>query len=782
MYHFENVPFEMQDLDNWIVWKKEWSENREKFTKIPYDAKTGFKAKSNDPSTWTDFETAVAVSESFDGLGFMFNGSGMYGVDLDNVESEIMRYIDGDTEENIVADFIDILSSYTETSPSGKGIHIICYGQLPPGGRRKGDIEMYDSGRFFTVTGNRIGSHSKLADDSEIGKINYLHNKYIGQETVSVENLSAYESYGNDLSVVEIIEAIRKSKHGMRFGLFMEGGWEQFYPSQSEADMAFCNDLAFWTACDPEKMDEIYRKSSMLRDKWDSKREGSTYGQITMNKAIVSASSMYQPVGDFDLKINDLTGGKPKLQQKHFSYDDTGNAQRLLRAFGDNILYSYIHKKYFFYSGKTWVEDNMGKIYEMADYIANNIGKEPLFVADETDKELVEAAKKNLVKHAKYTRSYRGKENMLKDTQHHVAIGTDEFDKDGYLFNTQSGYIDLNNGMLMEHNKSKRMSRISFSEYNMKAEAPIWNNFLKETFQNNQDLISYVQRAVGYSMSADMSEQVMFILLGEGNNGKSVFLNVLEDAFGTYSMNMQPSTIASKVGSQSADSDIARLKGARLVTTTEPNKGMKLDEGRVKQLTGGDTVTARFLYGSEFEFKPEFKIWMATNHKPVISGTDDGIWRRMAVIPFEYKVPKSKIDKKLTAKLKGELSGILRWCVEGYQSWREIGLEEPQIVKDQRDTYRDEMDMVHAFISDKCVKSSDASVRKSELWSTFQDWVKENNEYSKMSSRKFYKEIDKHYQVSKTKSGLRYVGIGLQFDDLRKTQITSVLDNISELG
>ncbi|WP_373804583.1 phage/plasmid primase, P4 family, partial [Jeotgalibaca porci] len=315
-----------------------------------------------------------------------------------------------------------------------------------------------------------------------------------------------------------------------------------------------------------------------------------------------------------------------------------------------------------------------------------------------------------------------------------------------------------------------------------KAEAPIWNNFLKETFQNNQDLISYVQRAVGYSMSADMSEQVMFILLGEGNNGKSVFLNVLEDAFGTYSMNMQPSTIASKVGSQSADSDIARLKGARLVTTTEPNKGMKLDEGRVKQLTGGDTVTARFLYGSEFEFKPEFKIWMATNHKPVISGTDDGIWRRMAVIPFEYKVPKSKIDKKLTAKLKGELSGILRWCVEGYQSWREIGLEEPQIVKDQRDTYRDEMDMVHAFISDKCVKSSDASVRKSDLWSTFQDWVKENNEYSKMSSRKFYKEIDKHYQVSKTKSGLRYVGIGLQFDDLQKTQITSVLDSISELG
>ncbi len=173
---YQNLPIELIEKDNWCVFRKEWSPLKSKYTKRPYDAKTGQWAKSNDPETWSDFDTAMSVIELYDGLGFFFDGE-YYGVDLDNIESEIIRYQQNDIENNVLAEFLDILTSYAEISPSGKGVHIICKGQLPPGGRRKGDIEMYDQGRFFTMTGQQIGNYNHIFDD-DMGKINYLHHKY----------------------------------------------------------------------------------------------------------------------------------------------------------------------------------------------------------------------------------------------------------------------------------------------------------------------------------------------------------------------------------------------------------------------------------------------------------------------------------------------------------------------------------------------------------------------------------------------------------------------------
>ena len=303
-----------------------------------------------------------------------------------------------------------------------------------------------------------------------------------------------------------------------------------------------------------------------------------------------------------------------------------------------------------------------------------------------------------------------------------------------------------------------------------------------EIFQGDKELIGYIQRAIGYSMSGDISEQMMFILVGNGQNGKSVFLNVLNDVMGTYAMNIQPQTIAVKQGMQTANSDVARLKGARFVTTTEPNKGMRLDEGTVKQLTGDDKVTARFLYGKEFEYEVEFKIWMATNYKPIITGTDDGIWRRMAIIPFEYKVPKDKVDKKLTVKLKAELSGILNWCIKGYQMWREDGLQEPDIVAKQRDEYRSEMDIVYQFINENCYKNPLAEISAADIWTSFRNWVREGNQYDGMSRTKFGMELSKQFEKFRKSDGIYYKGITLNDDERERSGLTRIFNNIPELG
>lgn len=786
---YDNIPTELVELDQWCVFKKAWMPERQKFTKVPFNPLTGQPAKSNDPQTWVSFDDAESHAPNWDGIGFFFH-EGYYGVDLDNVESAVIRYQNGEFDDNIVADFIDTLTSYAEISPSGTGVHIICRGELPPGGRRKGDIEMYDHGRFFTMTGKRIGPYLGVFDDAGIGKINFLHHKYIGENDIKVTDLSAVRIDGNDLEIEDIIDAALDSANGLRFQAFMSGQWKQFYPSQSEADMSFANDLAFWCARDFDKMDAIFRRSGMMRDKWDAKRENSTYGQITLTKAINECNDVYQPVSDFTLNISEeaLKGGskKPKVNQKAFTYDDMGNSGRFLYAFRENVLYSYTNKIWYYFNGKYWTIDELGKLHEMADFVAENVRKEPIYVADKDDEKLVKQAKKSLLQHAKYTRSFRGKENMLKDVQHHVAVKPSQFDANPTLFNTHSGYIDLNNAHLMSHetSKEKYFTRISYTSFTPEAECPLWLKFLDEIFLGDAELIDYIQRAIGYSLSADTSEQVMFILLGNGQNGKSVLLNTLSEVFGTYAMNIQPSTIAVKSGGSAANSDVARLQGARFVSTTEPNRGMQLDEGVVKQITGGDTVTARFLYGKEFEFRPEFKVWMATNYKPIISGTDEGIWRRIVVIPFEYQVPAEKKDKKLEFKLKNECPGILNWCIEGYKKWKERGLDdEPSIIKANRHDYRSEMDTIQRFVEEECfTEDTTIETKGVELWQAFQSWIKKSNEYSGFTAKRFHMEMAKKFKKRKTMNGVVYVGIRLDDEAGKELRTKHMFDNVVEFG
>src|SRR5690625_4073354 len=750
--NYQHIPDELKELTRWCCYKIAVRNGKQ--TKVPINPETGSFAKSNDESTWSSFDTALdALNEyDYDGLGFFFKPP-YFGIDLDDVRSEIDEYLKDEDADNLVSEFIETMGSYAEISPSGNGIHIISKGELPEGGRRKGNIEMYSSGRFFTMTGNKIGGYNYIVED-DVGKINYLHQKYIATNEVSKKH-TAIEKHGTSLSESEIINIAENSKNGLRFKLFMNGGWEQFYDSQSEADMAFANDLAFWTACDFNMMDSIFRKSSLYREKWDSKRADSTYGYQTLMKAINDCSNVFTPQkNDDEFNLYVLEDSTKKIEKKFYSYDDTGNAARFTDAFGDVVRYSYIRKNWYFYNGKTWELDQFGKVKSLVDDVLEKMKKEPVYVSDDVEEE---DAIKAQQKHIKYSRGSNGKTNMLKESQHLVPVDPETFDKDKHLLNVQNGYIDLKTGNLHEHDKNKYFTKIASIEYTDKIDCPLWLDFLNQIFDGNQELINDIQRAVGYSLSGSTEEQMMFILYGNGRNGKSVFLDIITEMLGNYTTNIQPQTIMVKNISNHANSDIARLQGARLVTTTEPNDGMRFDEGLVKQITGGDRVTARFLYGDEFDFDPEFKLWMATNHKPIIRGTDDGIWRRLAVIPFTVQIPENKVDKQLKYKLRREMKGILNWAVEGYQEWQRIGLKEPEIIKRQRGDYRNEMDPVELFIDECCVRKDGEREKSSELYQIYRSWAKDNGQYL-MNSTKFGKEMSNKFQKI-TSNGVHYIGI-----------------------
>jgi len=756
---YSKIPYELKELNNWCCFKKEWEEQRQKYTKRPYTPTTNTLAKSNDPNTWVSFDEALEHVDNYDGIGFFFTAP-YIGVDIDDVSDQIEAYKENDEVENTVSEFIELLSSYAEISPSGNGIHIIVKGELPPNGRRKGNIEIYDKGRFFTMTGNNIGGYQSINDDNDYGHLKFLHSKYI--ETVQDNKMyrNTSDGAGNNLTLEEIYTAATNSKKGLRFKTLFEGNWEQFYASQSDADMALVSDLAFWTARDPKKMDDMFRKSKLYRGKWDEMRGEKTYGEMTIQKAIDSTTSEFIPLqtdDDFQIHLLDDTTVRP-VKKKYYGYDDTGNAERLRDRFGHIARFNFTSKKWMYYDGKIWTYDMIGKMKQIADEVIHTMKKEKVFVAEGVEPE---EAKKLFNKHIKTTRNHNGKTNMLKEAQHLLPITPDALDTNPHLFNVQNGYINLLNGEYHEHDKNKYFTRISNAEYTDNSDCPIWEEFLNDIFLGNQELVHYIQRAIGYTLSGSTKEQVMFVLYGNGRNGKSVFLDILNEIFGSYSANIRPQAIMATKSQSDASPEIAKLDGARLVTTTEPNEGERFDEGLIKQLTGGDKVTARKLYENEFEFIPQFKLWMATNHKPYIRGRDEGIWRRMVIIPFDKQIPLHEIDYELTNKLKTELNAIIKWCVDGYLEWQKTGLQEPQIIKQQRDEYRIEMDSIEAFIDECCEKGStpDHRVKASELFQAYREWATENNQYQ-MTSTKFGIDVAKKFNKVRS-NGTYYMGLKL---------------------
>lgn len=351
----------------------------------------------------------------------------------------------------------------------------------------------------------------------------------------------------------------------------------------------------------------------------------------------------------------------------------------------------------------------------------------------------------------------------MEQVQYRTAVSLDIFDADSMLLNTQNGYIDLNSGELFDHDQSKLFSQIANFEYSENIDCPTWEKFLNQIFDGNKELIHYIQKAVGYSMTGSVKEQVMFFLYGNGRNGKSVFLDIISDILGTYAKTIQSNSIMVRQNTGGANSDIARLKGARLVTSSEPNENAKLDEGLIKQLTGGDKITARKLYGDEFEFSPEFKLWLATNHKPIIRGTDEGIWRRIALIPFTVYIEDKDVDLELPFKLKRESIGILNWMVDGALMWQKEGLEQPEVIKENTKVYREEMDVIESFLGECAVKGPGKTARASETYKQYKDWAEQNNQYA-MNSTKFGREMKKKFNSRRTKLGVMYEGFELITD------------------
>jgi putative DNA primase/helicase len=402
-----------------------------------------------------------------------------------------------------------------------------------------------------------------------------------------------------------------------------------------------------------------------------------------------------------------------------YNLTDLGNARRLVHRHGRNLRYCWLWRKWLVWDGKRWVKDDTGEVYRLAKETVSSIYQEAAAAPNDE-------ARKELGKHA--TRSEAGAriKEMVDLARSDVPVMPDELDASPDLLNTESGTIDLRTGELREHRREDLITKVAPTTYRPDAAAPTWEAFLERVLPG-EDLRAFVQRAVGYSATGDTSEQCMFINHGGGANGKSTFQEAIAAALGDYAMRAPTEMLLAK-RSDGVPNDVARLKGARFVSASETEEGRRLAESRIKDLTGQDTITARFMKAEWFDFAPTHKLWLSTNHKPEIRGTDAAIWRRIRLVPWAVTIPPAEQDKKLPIALRHELAGILAWVVRGCLQWRREGLQAPDEVRKATGEYRAEMDVLAGFLVECCELDTGHWEYAKDLYECYKRWCDENGE------------------------------------------------------
>lgn len=435
---------------------------------------------------------------------------------------------------------------------------------------------------------------------------------------------------------------------------------------------------------------------------------------------------------------------------------DVANAARFARDHHEHVRYAEA-LGWLTWDSARWRADETGEVQRLARETVRRIYVEAAEAEDSK-------RRGELAAWAKASDSRRGIENMLAlaKSEPGIVVAARAFDRDPFKLNTLSGIVDLKTGDLQPHDPNANMTKLAPVFYREGRTCPRWLTFLDEIMGHNHELVEYLQRVAGYALTGDTSEQCLFLLYGTGANGKTTFLEVLRGILGDYARNASADTFMVRRG-EGPRPDIARLRGARLVSTVETDDGRRLAESLVKVMTGGDTVTARHLYQAEFEFKPEFKLFIATNHKPVVKGTDHAIWRRIKLVPFTVTIPEAERLKNLASSLlKSEASGIPAWAVQGCLAWQKQGLDDPQAVTDATKTYQEEMDPIAQFIEERCVVQADARGRG--LFDAYRAWAEANARHVMNSTSFSLKLQERGFVNGRDYKGRHFEGLALDGD------------------
>ena len=414
---------------------------------------------------------------------------------------------------------------------------------------------------------------------------------------------------------------------------------------------------------------------------------------------------------------------EPDDAPTHELETDLGNARRLVRLHGEDLFHTG-SLGWLVWDGTRWQRDETGDAVRRAKAAIESLWGEAKKAADRGDTE----SAKHKFKHALKSQSARSIEAALRlaSTEKSVAARTESFDRHPWLLNCRNGVLDLKTGRMQEHDQALRLTRRVEASFHPNASCPQWEEFLEQVLPD-PEVRSFLQRYAGYTLAGERAEQVFVFLYGSGSNGKSTLLDVLASVLGDYGVVTPFDTFLERQPGQ-ATNDLARLAGSRFVRASEPDEGAVFSESLVKSITGGEPISARFHRQEFFEFVPGFTLWLSGNHHPRVKGTDEGIWRRVLLVPFSVRIEKG--DKHLKDRLLDERDGILRWMYEGCAAWQRVGLNAPKAVVKATTEYRKDQDVAGRFLEERCIltlKEADWLTVKA-LRGAYEHWCDENGE------------------------------------------------------
>jgi putative DNA primase/helicase len=463
--------------------------------------------------------------------------------------------------------------------------------------------------------------------------------------------------------------------------------------------------------------------------------------------------------------------GQPDASQattKTANLTDRGNAIRLVKAHGQEIRHCYPWNKWFAWDGTRWRIDDTGEVPRRAKRMLENLFEWTLEQMEQLRDEGSKAERSAELNKLQKLQSWclrseaAPRINAMLDlarSEDGIPILPEDMNHNPWLLNCINGTVDLRTGELRPHCPNDLLTKLCPTPYDPKVLAPRWLEFLSQIFAGDLDLVNYLQHLLGYSLTADISEQTLAIFHGAGANGKSVLVNTVLAVMGEdYTHAAMPDFLLDRHGDRHPTA-IAALFGKRLLVCQETGAGRRLNEALVKWLTGGDRLTGRRMREDFWSFDPTHKSIMVTNYRPEVRGNDNGIWRRLRLIPFNITFPEEKQDKKLPQKLLAEAQGILRWLVQGAVEWSKGGMKTPNSVLQTTRAYRNDEDLFAQFLAECCLLGPGYQCRASELYTRFRQWHESRGEARPPTQRVFGEAMTAQGYGRKTNNGTWYVGI-----------------------
>lgn len=661
-----NIPKELKKLKQWCVYSivqpKKQGQHK---GKIPINPITGKGANSADYNTWVDFKTAVKFADKYDGLGFFFNNN-YIGVDIDDIPEEIKKFSQAPTDPNNLINWLNGLTnhSYLEVSQSGKGIHAIVKGKYKLDKNRRDNFEIYNNGRFFALTGNILNEQKNIKTISK-RKFEELYYSTVGKnnQTTPVEAKNN-APHGNNLSIDEIINKMYASSNGVKIKHLMNGEYD--YKSQSEADIALCDYLAFWTNKDSKKMDAIFRQSKLMRDKWDQKDGATTYGQRTINKAIADTIETFNSSRDTTAKnVYGFNQDNTTIKQlKNILHSEGLEQRRLIKE--QNIADGHPNKKvilnfrrvtsilekYILWAvvGNNQDEWQKSALYfynpESGIYEKNNLLIEELINTVEP-----QITEKN-IKEVKSKLRIEGKRKYLTNNSNLYVLG--------------NGIFDAKKHQLLDYSPKYVFTSKIAVNYNPNAQEPKFDNWSfskwinEDIAENKEDKIKLIWQTFKAVVNSNYSYHSAVFLLDakHGSAGKGTFEQLLENIAG------EGNYASIKLNEFEKDAILATIVNKPLVIgdDNDPNKPIDSSE-RFKSASTGDSIPINDKYEKAYSYKPTCLIVQSLNDLPKFKDNSDATYRRIRVIKFN----KHYAENASNRKIKDEYiynKDLLEWIVK----------------------------------------------------------------------------------------------------------------------